>query len=223
MRRCLKFAAMSRGIAEQELDGKVTECAQQLGIADRLDMKAGELSRGLRQRLAIAQAIIHRPKFLLLDEPAAGLDPEARHGLSLLFQELRDSGMTLLISSHILSELEEYSTDMLVIRNGRIIDHTAIGGEEAATLLEVRLAVPHPGVEQLVRSLAGVDQVVVTTDRITFNFVGGTAEQHLLLRELLNQGAPVYSFTEQRRNMQDAYLKTVADTGNGGSSDENEP
>ena len=74
-----------------------------------MNQKAGALSRGLRQRLGIAQAILHEPRFVILDEPASGLDPEARDDLSSLFRELQGQGMTLLVSSHILSELSDYA------------------------------------------------------------------------------------------------------------------
>ena len=76
-------------------------------MANEMVEKAGALSRGLRQRLAIAQAIIHTPDFLMLDEPASGLDPEARNTLSRLLTSLGAGGMTILVSSHILAELEE--------------------------------------------------------------------------------------------------------------------
>ena len=105
VRQCLAHAAAIHGDRDAPLD--VERTAARLGLADRLDAAAGTLSRGLRQRLAIGQAIIHSPRLLLLDEPAAGLDPEARAALAALFRDLRSDGMTLVVSSHILSELEE--------------------------------------------------------------------------------------------------------------------
>src|SRR5262249_59118543 len=104
----------------------VERAAERLGIADRMKDYAGTLSRGLKQRLAIAQAIIHQPRIALLDEPAAGLDPEARYSLAAVFRELRADGMTLIVSSHILAELEDYSTHLLAIRDGRIVDLRAL-------------------------------------------------------------------------------------------------
>src|SRR5271168_3950898 len=107
VRRCLVYAARSHGTAPQLADAAAEKAAGRVGLVDRLDTKAGELSRGLRQRLAIGQAIVHEPKVLLLDEPAAGLDPQARRDLSALLLQLRDDGMTLVVSSHILAELED--------------------------------------------------------------------------------------------------------------------
>ena len=129
--QCLMHAASIRAVPPEQIDAAVKRTAEQLGLADRLLDVAGTLSRGLKQRLAVGQALIHRPTVLLLDEPAAGLDPEARASLSGLFRELQASGMTLLISSHILAELEEYSTHMLAIRDGRVASFSQLGAHAA--------------------------------------------------------------------------------------------
>jgi len=105
VRRCLHYAARAHGIAPEAAAAAAEAAAVRVGLADRMEQAAGQLSRGLRQRLAIAQAIVHRPKVLLLDEPAAGLDPKARRDLSRLLLVLRDGGMTLVVSSHILGRL----------------------------------------------------------------------------------------------------------------------
>jgi ABC-2 type transport system ATP-binding protein len=129
--RCLKYAARSKGIATESCDGAVERTAARLGLGDRLGAKAGELSRGQRQALAIGQAVIHGPEVLLLDEPASGLDPEARRNLAGLLRSLRAEGMTILVSSHILAELEEYATEMIVLREGRLTDRRSLGGAPA--------------------------------------------------------------------------------------------
>ena len=209
VRQCLQYAAMSHGIPDERHGLVISWCAEQLEIADRLAMKAGSLSRGQRQRLAIAQAIVHEPKFLLLDEPASGLDPEARHSLAILFRRLRDSGMTLLVSSHILSELEEYSTDMLVLRAGRIIDHAPLAASSPSTVLEVRLATPHSRLREILADSEQVADVQADDLQASFSFSADPNQQHRLLKKLLDGGLAVCLFTEQRHNLQDAYLKTV--------------
>jgi len=123
VQQCLLFNARIQQVDERLLNEKVQLAANRLDLTQYLNVRAGTLSRGLRQRLGIAQAIIHEPCLLLLDEPASGLDPEARVGLSRLFLSLRDQGMTLIVSSHILAELEDYCTHMLLIRDGRILQH----------------------------------------------------------------------------------------------------
>lgn len=216
--QCLRYAAMSHGISEGKHADLIPRVAGQLELADRLELKAGTLSRGQRQRLAIAQAIIHQPKFLLLDEPASGLDPEARHSLALLFRRLQGEGMTLLVSSHILSELEEYSTDMLVLRGGRIIEHAPLATREQHAVVELRLAAPFAGLASLLADFAGVDLLRADERGATFSCAADPGGQHLLLRELLGRGVPVCAFGEQKQNLQDAYLRTVkAESGTGGT------
>ena len=121
VRQALTYAARSRGVSAAETEAAVLAAAARVGLSERLQSLAGELSRGLRQRLAIAQTIVHRPRVLLLDEPASGLDPDARKSLSDLILSLSADGMTIMVSSHILSELDDYCTEMLMLDEGRIV------------------------------------------------------------------------------------------------------
>jgi len=209
--QCLRHAAAAHGIPNGLQKQAGVRAAERLGIGDRLAVKAGALSRGQRQRLAIAQAVIHEPKILLLDEPASGLDPEARHSLSELFVALRNQGMSLVVSSHILSELDEYSTDMLVLRAGKIVSHEVVAKQvdTVEVLIRVSLARPDERLGSLLAETAGVSEVQLEAGVVLFRFSGDELARHQLLRQLLDQGVPVSSFAEQERNMQQAYLASV--------------
>jgi ABC-2 type transport system ATP-binding protein len=210
VRQCLLHAAASRGILPGEQLRVTEQAATRLGIVDRLETKSGTLSRGLRQRLAIAQAVVHEPQILMLDEPASGLDPEARHSLAELFLVLRDQGMTLVVSSHILSELDEYSTDMLVLREGRILSHDPIEQPVEATVrLRLSLTGPFNGLQALLSGMDGVSAVEGDDGSAVLSFSGDAAARHRLLKSLLDRGLPVCAFAEQQRNMQSAYLQSV--------------
>jgi ABC-2 type transport system ATP-binding protein len=216
VRQCLLHAAAIHDLGEERQAEAAERAARRLSITERLGDRASTLSRGQRQRLAIAQAIVHEPKVLLLDEPAAGLDPEARHSLSALFLSLRDGGMTLLVSSHILAELEEYSSAMLTIREGRILGHEPVGGGagrpsegEAPVRYLLALAAPVSAAAERVASIAGVTEVSGGEREISFLFRGGPEEAHRLLLALVERGLPVCAFTPERRTLQDAYLSTV--------------
>jgi ABC-2 type transport system ATP-binding protein len=212
--QCLRHAAAIRGVPAARERTEARDAAARLGLGDRLDARAGALSRGLRQRLAIAQAIVHRPRVLLLDEPASGLDPEARHALATLFVRLRDEGMTLLVSSHILAELDAYSTHLLVLRQGRIVSHEPLGGAAvratARVTVAVALASPFPGLAALLSGLAGATAIRCEGLAATLELPAGAEAQHRALRALLDAGAPVCAFGPEHRSLEDAYLATVA-------------
>jgi ABC-2 type transport system ATP-binding protein len=215
VRQCLAHAAAIHQDADAARD--VERTAARLGLGDRLETPAGSLSRGLRQRLAIGQAIIHAPRLLLLDEPAAGLDPEARAALAVLFRELQGSGMTLVVSSHILAELEEYSTHMLVLRAGRIVEQRAVGvavavaGATPSRRLRVRLAAPDSRLAARMNSAHGVSALESHDAEATFDFSGDLHAQATLVAGLVQEGFAVASLEEVRASLQDSYLRTVGE------------
>jgi ABC-2 type transport system ATP-binding protein len=217
VRQCLLYTACAHLIPSKRQSLAVTRAAERLGIADRLESKAGNLSRGLRQRLAIAQAIVHEPKVLLLDEPASGLDPEARHSLASLFLTLQREGMTLLVSSHILTELAEYSTDMLVLKGGVIVSQQSITAPRtAAVVIRISLAEAYDGIGGLLSAIGGVTEVRLEGTSVLFSYSGDPLAQHRLLKELIERGAPVRQFAEEQVNLQQAYLATVGAAQKGG-------
>ncbi|MDH3348055.1 MAG: ABC transporter ATP-binding protein, partial [Desulfobulbaceae bacterium] len=212
VRQCLLHAAGARGISYEKIEGVVKRAAERLQLSDRLKVKAGALSRGLRQRLAIAQAIVHDPEILLLDEPASGLDPEARHSLAELFLALREQGMTLVVSSHILSELDEYSTHMLVLKDGRIVDDKSMQlakHHPESVTIEVHTVSVVDNFAMILSQLNGVWDVTVNGTVAEFTCDADNEKQHELLRSLIQRDIPVISFTEKTFNIQQAYLNTV--------------
>jgi ABC-2 type transport system ATP-binding protein len=209
-RRCLLYAAGARGIPPPERDAAVARAAARLDLAALLDARTGELSRGQRQRVAIAQAILHEPRVLLLDEPAAGLDPDARHALSALFRALEAQGMTLLVSSHILAELDEYCSHILILRQGRIVEHRALGELAGPRrTLRLALAAPVPDLAAALGALPGVGAPEVAGLEARFEFAGDDAAQHALLRRCLELGWPVCALAEEKTNLQEVYRARV--------------
>ena len=212
VRQSLAHAASANRVAGEKLAATVTETATRLDLADRLEQRCETLSRGLRQRVAIGQAIVHGPEVLLLDEPASGLDPEARHTLALLFTRLKNEGMTLVVSSHILAELDAYSTHMLVLREGRMIEHRPLAGthtEADGQHLRLRLARAHAGLREALTALPGVHVIECDALGALLRIHGGAEEQSAALRALVNAGVPVSAFAEEHENLQLSYLRSV--------------
>ena len=209
VRQCLRYAGAARGLEGAKLTARIEEVTAQLGLSDKSADKAGSLSRGQRQRLAIAQSIIHRPHVLLLDEPASGLDPEARADLSTLMRRLGAEGMTLVVSSHILAELEEYCTGMLVLQEGRMVEHRRLEhAVQQSRRVRLRLAKAD---ERLLHVLG---PLAATTPELNglearFQFSGDDTALAELLAALVTAGLPVCELAPEDVTLQDAYLKAV--------------
>lgn len=190
---------------------RIDEVIQQVGLEVKRDAFIKGLSRGMKQRLGIARAIIHKPRVLLLDEPASGLDPKARADLRNLLLSLRSEGATVLISSHILPDLEGFCTSIgvmekgVLVRSGKIEE---ISSEEAAPLSLVQLSWLGAGpVEQLLRSIAGVTDVGIQGSEGQFHFKGSAEELAAVLHQLIAQNVRVLSFGEVKKTIEDLYLK----------------
>ncbi len=204
VRRCLHYAARAHGIGAKEAAGAAEVAAGRVGLSDRMEQAAGQLSRGLRQRLAIAQTIVHQPKVLLLDEPAAGLDPKARRDLSHLLLSLRDSGMTLVVSSHILAELEDYSDRMVIVDHGRIAGGESIALKTGARL-RIVLATPREDLKDFLGQ-QGAQILEVTANQAVVSMRADAAARARLLAALVEAGFAVADFTEDARALEDVYF-----------------
>ena len=219
VRQCLTYAAASQGLPDARVRQRVDEVARQLGLQNKLAVLASNLSRGQRQRVAIGQAIVHAPKVLLLDEPASGLDPEARSHLSQLFRHLNAQGMTLVVSSHILSELDEYCTHILSIREGRITSHERLGalptsgGAAPKVMMSIQLA--HPAM-QLGDLLAGYEVVRLDPTALSPTTVALPAHdmqaRAALLAQLVTHGVGVVGYSEVRTSLQESYARSLHET-----------
>jgi ABC-2 type transport system ATP-binding protein len=209
VRRCLAYAARAHGIASALASAAVEKAAARVGLMGRLESRAGELSRGLRQRLAIGQAIVHEPKVLLLDEPAAGLDPQARRDLSTLLLQLRDAGMTLLVSSHILAELEDYCSEMIIIEGGRIAGGGAIKvRDDSRPRYLIELATARSDLKDFLVS-KGAEVAEADSIHAVILFTRNPGARAKLLRELVGAGFEVASFGESSKALEDAYFAQV--------------
>ena len=211
--QCLTYMAMSQKIPSNQIKNSVSQTAARVRIEEHLDKKAGALSRGLRQALAIGQAIIHDPEILLLDEPASGLDPEARYNLSELLQALLKEGKTIMVSSHILSELEDYSTHLLVIREGRSQGYSKIGDIKLSKQKRMTLSLTE-NTEKFVDRLGqfdSVENIVSNDNNIEFDFEDSPIDRKDLLKKLIDHGFPVCGFAEKEVDLQKIYIDKYAD------------
>lgn len=215
VQQSLLYMATAHKVDPPEVSGvnRVEEVARQLGLLDRMNQRVGELSGGFRQRVAIGQAIIHEPKLLLLDEPAANLDPVARQELADLLKELGRHGVTVVVSSHNLEELEKYSTHVLKMANGEVAAFDALNNYQKDRSQVLRLLCSRPIVipkeEGILKTQPGVQSVIINGDVAELVFKGDINAQRMLLTNLINAALPVAELTVVKKHLQDRFLVDV--------------
>jgi len=190
-------------------------------VLDLTDLRAKRddscdgLSKGVRQRLFLAKTLLHDPRVLLLDEPASGLDPQARIDLRALLAALRDQGKTILISSHILSELERICNRVAVIEGGRVrfagaIDDVA-GGLSGRQRIRVRLLVRADAerVRELLAEDPRVEDLRVEAAEVVFALAADRADVPGLHRRLVEAGVPVFAFEVESASLESLFLEVT--------------
>ena len=207
----LDFFARAYDLRGQTRRRAVANIIEFLGIGDLEDRNVESLSKGLKQRVALGRALVHDPQVLILDEPAANLDPRARIEFRTLIRELAADGKTVLLSSHILTELAEVCDVVAVIERGRIL---ATGTVQAILekvrqrrILSVRLAGSNDGVERFLVEQPGVVNVHEAGGRVQFEFAGGDEDQVALVGRLLAAGFPVLEFTAHSAGLEDLFIE----------------
>ena len=208
----LDYFAHAYKVEESRIPARITEVIAQVSLEVKRDAMIRGLSRGMKQRLGIARAIIHQPKVLLLDEPASGLDPKARLELRNLLRSLRDQGTTILISSHILTELEGFCTSIgimekgLMVRSGRIEEVTAA----ANPARDIRLSWIGDSTGSVLAELSRIAQISnlqLSGQTGSFQFTGSDDDLAGLLAKLIGSGIRVKSFSEIKQTVEDLYMK----------------
>ena len=207
IRHSLEFHAAAKKLAREDAKVAIDWAVQSVGLEFRPDQLVKELSRGNSQRLAIAQAILHKPRTALLDEPASGLDPEARRQLSDLIRGLRDTGMTLVVSSHILHELEEYATHVMVLREGKLVSFEELSAPsekgQGQRIVDIRLTEPHARFAEILSKQAGVTVRQADSQTACVELAGDASS---LLAILLDEGLRVEHFSTGARSVEQVYF-----------------
>jgi ABC-2 type transport system ATP-binding protein len=213
----LQFFAAAFEIPRSRRRVIVDQVLELTDLTDKRHAMVDSLSRGMTQRLGVARVLIHEPKVLLLDEPASGLDPRARIEMRSLLTQLGRMGKTLIISSHILSELGEMSSSIGIIERGKLLYSgpmkdaldRARGGERVLVSLQPDSA-PAPLVRAAVERDPRVVKVLEHADQpstILIELAPGNHGHHFLLELLIASGARIAAFTPQEIKLEDAFLK----------------
>lgn len=213
----LEFFADGFRLKEPQRNAAIERAIQRAGLADRRDELVEHLSLGWKQRLLLAKTLLHEPKVLLLDEPATGLDPLARIALREQLKELHAEGVTILISSHILSDLEDICTRIVFIADGKNVSEAppaavAPGTERAASIqCEIEF---HGGMEiaeRTVTSVVGAGVVEKKDGFLVIEIPGGAKEASQMLGNLLAAGMTIVRFDARGPGLEERYRRTFRD------------
>lgn len=190
---------------------RVEKLLDYVELSDRSDFFVDSLSRGMKQKLSLARALIHDPRILILDEPTSGLDPRTRYEFKQILGELSDQGKTLFISSHILSDISELCTDIGIIDQGNIV--------MAGRLMEVMRMVTAQNpivitlaskMTQAIRFLKtekAVKSMAIRGNDIMINFEGSAKQEAELLKALVQQNLPVRSFSREKGSLESIFMQ----------------
>src|SRR3954470_11247988 len=175
VRQFLTFVGKGYDLPMSEIRERTDFWLEKVWLTDKADQKCKELSRGMKQRIGIARTLLPNPALILLDEPAAGLDPAGRVQFRQLLVDLRDQGKTIIISSHILADMDEYCTHIAIISAGAMhrfgtVAEIAAGHDAARRRYLITLAHPMTGLAEVLGALAGASHVEVDREQATFEF-----------------------------------------------------
>ena len=208
--QCLTYAAMANGLRGKAVTSAVEEVLGWIDLSEHRSKLSKQLSRGMRQRLAVGQAIAHKPKVLLLDEPASGLDPDARRDLSALLLKLQGFGITLIVSSHILAELEDYSSEMIIMENGRIKGQRQVSAADGSVALAIELSMPNSNLGKWLEARDDITVHQADDNRALVGFSGNTKARATLLKAMIKADFDVSSISETKHSLADAYFEEVS-------------
>ncbi len=215
IRDYLEFYARAYGLDTSIRASRIDRIMEFTGLNKIDGKRVDTLSKGMMQRLNMGRGLLNDPKVLILDEPAAGLDPRARVELRYLLKQLADQGKTIFVSSHILTELAEMCDEMLIIDRGRQVSFGTVETIQSAMMEAVEISVKLHGtpddtarLEQWLLERASVSDVLVREGQaLSFSFAHDKSHVPALLKEIIQAGFPVLEFKPVMLSMEDVFMQ----------------
>ena len=207
-RELLRYHARLLGLPSRDLDALVEERLQQVDLVEAGSRRVREYSKGMKQRLGLAQALLGEPALVFLDEPTSGLDPLGRRLVRDLIRDLRERGTTVFLNSHLLSEVEMTCDRVAFVKQGRVVRDMILGAEERDLEVEMRFDRPASGLTDGL-SRFGHD-VRADGDRASLRVTG---EDRLpeITRWLAGEGVGLYHLAARRPSLEEIFLEVIGD------------
>jgi ABC-2 type transport system ATP-binding protein len=216
----LHLTARELGLGSDETRRQLAALLEKVGLIQYEDYKIAKLSKGMVQRLSVAQAMMGSPKVLILDEPMIGIDPAGVVQFRSIFREFVEGGGTILMSSHILSEVKSLCTSLVVIHSGRILFQGGIEGFIRQSLSSrnvlVEIGAPDAGqngaLVSRLTSVPGVKRVTATPEGLLVEVEVGSDPRAEISRAVVESGAKLVGLGYSRSELDDAYIQAIRGT-----------
>ena len=210
----IEFFASAYNIVGRGAERKCYRLLNELGLSDKLEFFVDDLSRGQKQVLCLARALIHEPEILILDEPTSGMDPKSRIEIRNLLKRLNGEGKTIVISSHILHEISELVTGLAVIEEGRVVMSGSMEGIERKMHIENPIIIKvEDGADIAAGILKEEESVVNLTitedDEFYVSYNGSEEEEGYLLKKLIEAGVLISSFSRRGHDLESVFIKIM--------------
>lgn len=211
----LEFFAAAYGIYGEEAKQLCLDLLKLVKLSDKANADVNGLSRGMKQRMCLARALVHNPDILFLDEPASGLDPKARYELKEILKNLSSMGKTIVISSHILPELAEMCTSVGIIDRGHMVLKGSIDEIHRAAAMSspIIITVAEDAVDAtflFLQEIPNVHKVTAQGNRLAVVFDGTKEEENMLLKRMMDNNLPIYSFNRQEGSLESLFMQIVS-------------
>jgi len=206
----LDYQGSLYGIDQRQRESSAEACLKRVGMYDDRRRKIGEYSKGMVQRIGLAQALLNNPQLLLLDEPAAGLDPISNKEMRDILLQLKERGVTIFINSHLLSEIELICDRVAILNRGKLVGS---GTKAELTARNTSVEMKVEGISE--RLLAKIKEVAtqVTVDGDTVTLRLRDSEPISILPEIIiNQGAKLLSLNSSAESLEDIFYRLVKET-----------
>lgn len=219
-REALMMIAEIRGVPKAERSKRIEEAVSEVRMEQWIDKRVGKFSKGMKQRICIASALLSDPTILLLDEPTNGLDPRGMSEVRDIVKSLKRKERLIFMSSHILSEVSEVCDEVAMIDHGKLVVYDTISNVSAKVsggenIVEVGLQRPIDSelVTKKIATLADVVTAEIKDDKtLRINFSGGLDVQERVLSDLVRMNIGVISYRPASSELEDAYLKLITST-----------
>jgi len=212
----LEYQGRLHGVNPQNLTNLIKSAIEKTSLVEKATSTIQTLSRGFRQRVGVAQALLHMPDILILDEPTNGLDPNQIHQMRSLIKELARSA-TIIVSTHVLQEVQAICERVLIMRGGKLVLDSKINDLQIADKFIIKLNKTNNDIHEIFSNLSNVSDIEVTDDEsfVEVSFKSSEDSIPTIVKHLVNKSIDVMSVVPEKRNLETVFADVSTEVHHG--------